>query len=58
MLMATIILLNGAGSAGKSFIARVLQSIAKQPFLHIEMDGFLKRMPAKYFDHADGLSFE
>ena len=56
--MTTIILLNGVGSAGKSSIAKALQSIAKQPFLHVEMDGFLEMMPAKYLDHPDGLSFE
>jgi len=58
MSMTTIILLNGVGSAGKSSIAKALQSIAKQPFLHVEMDSFLEMMPVKYLDHPDGLSFE
>lgn len=56
--MATIILLNGVGSAGKSSIAKALQSITSLPFLHVEMDGFLGMMPTKYLNHPDGLSFE
>lgn len=55
--MATIILLNGVGSAGKSSLAKALQSITRQPFLHIEMDGFLKMLPETYLNHPDGLSF-
>jgi len=58
MSMNTIILLNGVGSAGKSSIAKALQSITEQPFLHVEMDGFLEMMPAKFRDHPDGLRFE
>lgn len=56
--MSTIILLNGVGSAGKISIAKALQSITKQPFLHVEMDAFLEMMPTKYLGHPDGLSFE
>lgn len=56
--MVTVILLNGVGSAGKSSIAKALQSITKQPFIHMEMDNFLEMMPRKYLDHTDGLSFE
>ncbi|MDE1996547.1 MAG: chloramphenicol phosphotransferase, partial [Rhizobiaceae bacterium] len=36
--MAKILLLNGVGSAGKSSIARALQAIAAEPFLHVQMD--------------------
>lgn len=56
--MATIILLNGVGSSGKSALAKALQSITKQPFLHVAMDDFLEMMPAKFLDHPDGLRFE
>ncbi|MEM7424973.1 MAG: chloramphenicol phosphotransferase [Pseudomonadota bacterium] len=55
---AKIILLNGAGSAGKSSIARALQEIATAPFLHVEMDVFLAMVPEALQDHPDGLSFE
>lgn len=56
--MATIILLNGVGSAGKSSIAKALQAIASEPFLHVAMDAFLDMMPARYWDHPDGVTFE
>lgn len=56
--VATVILLNGVGSAGKSSIAKALQAIAAEPFLHIAMDAFLDMMPARYWDHPDGITFE
>jgi chloramphenicol 3-O phosphotransferase len=56
--VATVILLNGVGSAGKSSIAKALQTIAAEPFLHVAMDAFLDMMPARYWDHPDGLVFE
>ena len=56
--LATIILLNGVGSVGKSSIAKVLQTITAEPFLHVEMDAFLNMMPERFWDHPDGLTFE
>jgi chloramphenicol 3-O phosphotransferase len=56
--VATVILLNGVGSAGKSSIAKALQAIAAEPFLHVAMDAFLDMMPARYWDHPDGITFE
>jgi chloramphenicol 3-O phosphotransferase len=56
--VATVILLNGVGSAGKSSIAKALQTITAEPFLHVAMDAFLDMMPARYWDHPDGLVFE
>ena len=56
--MATVILLNGVGSAGKSSIAKALQTITADPFLHVAMDTFLDMMPARYWDHPDGVTFE
>ena len=56
--MATIILLNGVGSAGKSSIAKALQAVTTEPFLHVEMDTFFNMMPERYWDHPDGVSFE
>ena len=54
----TIVLLNGVGSVGKSSIAKALQKITTEPFLHLEMDAFLKMLPDTYQDHPDGLNFE
>jgi chloramphenicol 3-O phosphotransferase len=56
--MATIVLLNGVGSAGKSSIARALQEITGEPFLHVQMDDFFGMLPAALQDHPDGFSFE
>lgn len=56
--MSRIILLNGVGSAGKSSIARALQDITVQPFLHVTMDSFLDMLPASYWGHPDGFIFE
>ncbi len=56
--MVKVVLLNGVGSVGKSSIARALQNIVAQPFLHFEMDAFLDMMPERYLQHPDGLSFE
>jgi len=56
--MATVILLNGAGSAGKSSIASALQDLAAVPFLHVAMDTFLEMLPERYQDHPDGISYE
>jgi chloramphenicol 3-O phosphotransferase len=56
--MSRIILLNGVGSVGKSSIARALQDITVQPFLHVTMDSFLDMLPAGYWDHPDGFTFE
>jgi chloramphenicol 3-O phosphotransferase len=57
-IVATIILLNGVGSVGKSSIAKALQTITAEPFLHVAMDAFLEMMPARYWDHPDGVTFE
>ena len=56
--VATIILLNGVSSVGKSSICRALQAITAEPFLYMEMDAYLAAMPPKYLDHPDGLSYE
>lgn len=53
-----IVLLNGVGSVGKSSIAKALQGITAEPFLHLSMDAFIDMMPATMFEGADGLTFE
>lgn len=53
-----IIVLNGTSSAGKSSIAKALQSLAKRPLLHVQMDSFLEMMPARYANHPDAFLFE
>lgn len=53
-----IVVLNGVGSAGKSSIARALQQIARDTWLHVEMDAFLDMLPPRLLDHPDGYRFE
>lgn len=55
---ARIVLLNGVGSVGKSSIAKALQTITSEWFLHVEMDAFLAMLPEANFGHPDGLTFE
>jgi len=56
--IARIVLLNGVGSAGKSSIAKALQAVAADPFLHVPMDSFLDMLPDAYHDHPDGFFYE
>jgi chloramphenicol 3-O phosphotransferase len=58
MTRARIVLLNGVGSVGKSSIARALQTITAEPFLHVQMDAFLEMLPAAYQEHPDGFTYE
>lgn len=55
--MPKIVLLNGISSAGKSTLAKALQDIAGEPFLHVEMDVFLGMMPRRYANHSDAFAF-
>ncbi|UVK40106.1 chloramphenicol phosphotransferase [Mesorhizobium sp. AR10] len=57
-MTAKIVLLNGVGSAGKSSIARALQTLTREPFLHVQMDAFIEMLPEALQDHADGFSYE
>ena len=57
-MVARVVLLNGVGSAGKTSIAKALQSIARAPFLHVQMDAFLHMLPDAMIGHHDGLVFE
>ncbi|WP_205128716.1 phosphotransferase-like protein [Burkholderia ubonensis] len=54
---ATIVLLNGVGSVGKSALARELQAVTTDVFLHVQMDAFLAMLPGQYMDHPEGFMF-
>ena len=56
--LSRIVILNGVGSSGKSSIARALQNIAVEPFLHVEMDAFIDMLPPSAFGQSSGLMFE
>jgi chloramphenicol 3-O phosphotransferase len=55
--MAVIVILNGNSSAGKSSIAKALQRITAEPFLHVPMDTFTDMMPDRLFEGPDGMVF-
>ncbi|HEV2506202.1 MAG TPA: hypothetical protein VGV39_24215 [Mesorhizobium sp.] len=55
-MTARIVLLNGVGSAGKTSIAKALQTLTRTPFLHVQMDTFLEMMPETLHAHPDGVS--
>lgn len=57
-MTARIVLLNGVGSAGKSSIAKALQTIASEPFLHVQMDVFMAMLPEALQEHPDGFAYE
>ena len=52
-----ILVLNGVGSVGKSSIARALQAITAEPFLHVQMDSFFEMLPAHLQDHPGSIQF-
>jgi chloramphenicol 3-O phosphotransferase len=55
---AKVILLNGVGSSGKSTIARALQDILDEPYLHVQMDAFLDMLPERLQDDPRAFSYE
>lgn len=57
-MTARIVLLNGAGSVGKSSVARAIQAQARDVYLHVQMDTFLEMMPARTLNAPEGLRFE
>lgn len=55
-MAATVILLNGAGSAGKSSISRALQDILAEPWLYVALDAFLEMFPDRFYDQPEGFA--
>lgn len=54
---ASVIILNGVGSVGKSSVAKALQQMLPRPFLHVQMDSFMEMLPLPYWDHESTFSF-
>jgi chloramphenicol 3-O phosphotransferase len=52
-----VVILNGVGSAGKTAIAKALQGMVKELFLHVAMDSFLDMLPTHSFGTSEGLTF-
>jgi chloramphenicol 3-O phosphotransferase len=56
--VSCVILLNGVGSVGKSSLARALQAVARDVYLHVQMDAFLGMLPERTFGTSEGFTFE
>jgi chloramphenicol 3-O phosphotransferase len=52
--MASVILLNGGSSAGKSTLARALQEASPTLLLHVGEDDMISILPSKYIGLGDG----
>jgi chloramphenicol 3-O phosphotransferase len=55
---ARVVFLNGVGSVGKTSIAKALQTVTTEPFLHVAMDAFIDMLPKGMIGHPDGVTFE
>ncbi len=56
MDQGNVVVLNGTSSAGKTSIAKALQSIMDAPYLHTGIDHFLPRVPQQFFAISDGVN--
>jgi chloramphenicol 3-O phosphotransferase len=52
-----VIVLNGGSSSGKSGIARCLQALLPEPWLHLGVDDLLDALPRSLTDSAAGITF-
>lgn len=52
----TVIFLNGTSSSGKTTIAKELQKSLDEPYLHMNIDDFLQRLPEASLADAEYLS--
>lgn len=55
--MGKVIVLNGTSSVGKTSAARAFQKIAREHFLHVQMDAFMEMLPERIWQEPDGISF-
>ncbi len=52
-MTATIILLNGTSSSGKTTIAKQLQQQLPTPFMHVQVDTFAEMLPEGFLENGD-----
>jgi len=51
--MSKIILLNGCGSSGKTTIAKAIQHLSHEPWLHAGVDDIIALMPSRFIEFGD-----
>jgi chloramphenicol 3-O phosphotransferase len=54
VLSGVIVLLNGTSSAGKTSVARAVQQLMDEPFLHTGIDEYSPHVPAKFTTVSGG----
>lgn len=54
----SVIFLNGASSSGKSTIAKGLQQLFQEPYLHLSIDAFLHQLPAAFLTEEERFARE
>ena len=54
--MSCIILLNGTSNSGKSTVAKALQQLMPEPWLHVQMDSFIDMLPSRYIGTDEAAS--
>jgi chloramphenicol 3-O phosphotransferase len=52
MTAGRIIVLNGTSSSGKSSVAKALQEVLAEPYLHLGIDTFIAMLPARWFGES------
>ena len=52
-MTATIILLNGTSSSGKTTITKQLQQQLPTPFMHVQVDTFAEMLPEGFLENGD-----
>ncbi len=57
-MAATIIVLNGGSSSGKSSIALCLQDLLLEPWLSLGVDTFIGTLPTRLFASEKGIEFQ
>lgn len=58
MNKVNIIFLNGVSSVGKTSVAKALQAILDEAYLHVSIDQFIDMLPQQYINHPQGIMFE
>lgn len=56
--MAKIIFLNGVSSVGKTSIAKALQTILQEPYIHLGIDHVFEWLPQEFINDPHGIVFE
>jgi chloramphenicol 3-O phosphotransferase len=56
MTEGNIVIINGTSSAGKTSTARALQQVMEEPYLHLGLDYYTRRIPTKFVTIWEGPS--